>query len=481
MESFLIRPDSQRVVYVADQDEDQVFEVYSVPLGGGTVTKLNDLLVASGDVFAFRIGPGSQQVVYVADQDTTGVDELYSVPLGGGTVTKLNGPLVTGGDVIANFFISPNSGPVLYRADQDTNNVLELYTDILQAELKALFESPLANAVAAGIALIRGWAFDTVAGEVIASVQLFIDGVLDADATCCSERNDVRAAFPAFPAPNTLNSGWGLTKNWGNEASGPHTVRVEITSTSGQVFRESRTVTVVKPGDFGFLDQFTLSGATAGIVGQQLQLASVQIRDSASHATATVDMAYIWQPPSQQFELQTSTVLAQTAAQRTWAFQTWWQALQTLFTPASVSAQGLGLRIAWEGPVAGPVGGVDLVRGWGYEQAPAEELATIRFFIDSVQNAVVVCCSPRPDVAAAFPADVNALLSGWGLTLNWGNLSSGPHTVRIEITSTSGEVLSESRMVTVTEAGTANTAQVTLRLRRDVGAQALRLVRTTTS
>ena len=92
MESFLIRPDSQRVVYVADQDEDQVFEVYSVPLGGGTVTKLNDLLVASGDVFAFRIGPGSQQVVYVADQDTTGVDELYSVPLGGGTVTKLNGP-----------------------------------------------------------------------------------------------------------------------------------------------------------------------------------------------------------------------------------------------------------------------------------------------------------------------------------------------------------------------------------------------------
>jgi hypothetical protein len=200
---------------------DEVDELYSVPLGGGAVTKLNGLLVASGDVFAFRIGPGSQRVVYVADQDATGGDELYSVPLGGGTVTKLNGPLAAGGDVIANFFISPNDGLVLYRADQDTNNVLELYTDILQAELKALFESPLANAVVAGIALIRGWAFDTVAGEAIASVQLFIDGLLDADATCCAERSDVRAAFPAFPAPNTLNSGWGLTKNWGNEASGP--------------------------------------------------------------------------------------------------------------------------------------------------------------------------------------------------------------------------------------------------------------------
>ena len=154
------------------------------------------------------------------------------------------------------------------------------------------------------------------------------------------------------------------------------------------------------------------------------------------------------------------------------------------------------------------------MRGWGYEQAPAGALATVRFFIDEVQNAVVVCCSPRPDVAATFPADVNALLSGWGLTLNWGNLSSGPHTVRIEIMSTSGELFSQSRMVTVvklggfgflssvsltgatislggeeivlsgvtvTEAGTANTAQVTLRLRWDIGAQALRLVSTIAS
>ena len=160
--------------------------------------------------------------------------------------------------------------------------------------------------------------------------------------------------------------------------------------------------------------------------------------------------------------------------------------------------------------MAGPVGGVDLVRGWGYEQAPAEALDTIRFFIDNVENAPVVCCSPRPDVAAAFPADVNALLSGWGLTLNWGNLTAGAHTAHLEYESTTGEtVVSDTRTiivvkpggfgflsavsltgaavsldgeeivlsgVTVTEAGTGNTAQVTLRLRWDIGAQALRLV-----
>ena len=208
-------------------------------------------------------------------------------------------------------------------------------------------------------------------------------------------------------------------------------------------------------------------------------------------------------------------MLAQVSPQRLWAVQSWWQTLQALFAPASVSAQGMGLRTAWEGPVTGPVGGVDLVRGWGYDQAPAEALTTIRFFIDNAQNALVVCCSPRPDVAAAFPADVNALLSGWGLTLNWGNLTAGDHTVQIQFESTTGEtVLSATRTVTViklggftflsalsltgatvgldgeeivlsgvtvTEAGTATTATVTLRLRWDMGAQALRLVSATTT
>ena len=509
-----ISPDSQRVVYGADQDTDAVFELYSVPLAGGAVTKLNGPLVADGNAFIYDISPDSQRVVYRADQETDEEVELYSVPLAGGAVTKLNGPLVADGDVVS-FRIGPASGRVVYVADELTDGVFELFSVILQAELKALFESPVANAVAAGVALIRGWAFDTVTGATIASVQFFIDGVLDTDVTCCSVRDDVLGAFPQFPPANTRNSGWGFTKNWGNETSGAHSVRVEIMSTSGEVFSATRTITVVKPGDFTFLDQFTLSGASAAIVGQQVQLTGVQIRDAASQATATVDTAHTWQPPSQQFELQSSAMMAQASPQRMWAFHTLWQALQELFTPASVVAQGMGLRTSWEGPVVGPVGGVDLVRGWGYDQAPAEELTTIRFFIDNVQNALVVCCSPRPDVAAAFPADVNALLSGWGLTLNWGNLTAGAHTAQIQFESSTGEtVLSDTRTVTViklggftflselsltgasvsldgeeivlsgvtvTESGTGTTATVTLRLRWDMGAQGLRLISATTT
>ena len=124
---FQISPDSTRVVYRADQDTDNVYELYSVPIGGGTVTKLNSTLVSGGDTLDFQISPDSSRVVYRADQDTYRVNELYSVPIGGGKVAKLNSTLVSGGDVF-DFQISPDSSRVVYSADQDTDNVIELYS-----------------------------------------------------------------------------------------------------------------------------------------------------------------------------------------------------------------------------------------------------------------------------------------------------------------------------------------------------------------
>lgn len=126
-----------------------------------------------------------------------------------------------------------------------------------------MFESPEAVPVS-GIAVVRGWSFATQPDARISSVKLFIDGVFNDNIPCCSERNDVQAAFPQYPATNTLNSGWGITFNWGNLNAGTHPVRVEIQNTKGEVLStETSTVTVVKPGNFPFLDQFTLTDALA--------------------------------------------------------------------------------------------------------------------------------------------------------------------------------------------------------------------------
>ena len=69
------------------------------------------------------ISPDAARVVYVADQQTDDVVEVFSVPIGGGTATRLNGPLTAGGDVLGNSpAISPDSDRVAYIADQETLN-----------------------------------------------------------------------------------------------------------------------------------------------------------------------------------------------------------------------------------------------------------------------------------------------------------------------------------------------------------------------
>jgi len=91
------------VVYLADQDTDDMPELYRVPFATpGVSTKLNSPLVSNGEVSSFVVfvTPVGTAVVYTADQDTDTVVELYRVPFATpGVSTKLNGPLVPGGDV----------------------------------------------------------------------------------------------------------------------------------------------------------------------------------------------------------------------------------------------------------------------------------------------------------------------------------------------------------------------------------------------
>lgn len=138
---FGITNDGQRVIYVADQDTDNVKELYRVPIDGSALpTKLNPTLVSGGNVLdtQFRLTPDGNRVVYVADRDADEIFELYSVPVTGPitATVKLNGALTSGGDVgyffpsgtPTFFYITPDSSRVIYFADQDTDNSYELYS-----------------------------------------------------------------------------------------------------------------------------------------------------------------------------------------------------------------------------------------------------------------------------------------------------------------------------------------------------------------
>ncbi len=127
---FEISADSSTVVYVADQETSTVSEIYSVPIGGGAPTKLNGPMVAGGDVhIIFRIAADSSTVVFAADAEKNGTREVFAAPLNGGSVTKLSRNLVDGGRLIAeNYYISPDSTRVIYVADALLEDVAELFS-----------------------------------------------------------------------------------------------------------------------------------------------------------------------------------------------------------------------------------------------------------------------------------------------------------------------------------------------------------------
>lgn len=168
-DDFWIGPDGGRVVYLADQATDGVFELFSAPIDGhAPAVRLHAPLPASYDalegvhftpdgglvVFAIRLprgvlllaapadgsaparalnwpfpqgggvpegssgirfsvatAPGGRHVFFLGEQDTDGVVELYRVPVDSSAPpAKWSAPLVAGGNVDA-FAVSPRPPP----------------------------------------------------------------------------------------------------------------------------------------------------------------------------------------------------------------------------------------------------------------------------------------------------------------------------------------------------------------------------------
>lgn len=150
--SFKISPDGSTVVYHADQESDEVFRLYAVPIGGGapldltgpatlgpgtdfvisadstkvvywdandlysvditggTPAFLNATVPSYRSVFNYRVSPDSTTVVFTLDDTMT---DLYSVPISGGTATQLNAGFLSW---YTYYRISSDSYRVLYRS-----------------------------------------------------------------------------------------------------------------------------------------------------------------------------------------------------------------------------------------------------------------------------------------------------------------------------------------------------------------------------
>jgi Tol biopolymer transport system component len=137
---FQISPDGVFVAYVADQDSDQKFELYVVPVDKGpsdTVIKVSGLAMAGNGIqeldllpgeYAFAWAPDSSRVAYLADQRLAGVVELFSNLPDGSSNIRLS--LLAADRDVKEFAWAPNSTLIAYLANQDSVNSIDLYTTL---------------------------------------------------------------------------------------------------------------------------------------------------------------------------------------------------------------------------------------------------------------------------------------------------------------------------------------------------------------
>src|SRR5262245_14229004 len=113
--------DGTRAVFLADAFEDEVVELFSVSSAGDEPpVRLNEPLVPGGDVKQFELV--SEDVVYLADQEVNDVTHLYVVPIGGGTPVRLDGSAAS----VFNFQLTSDGSRIVYRTDEDGDRLHEL-------------------------------------------------------------------------------------------------------------------------------------------------------------------------------------------------------------------------------------------------------------------------------------------------------------------------------------------------------------------
>jgi hypothetical protein len=368
--------------------------------------------------------------------------------------------------------IDPTTGSTLYAVaggeslsdGTPAGDVLVLQVvEPLPLPILAAFESPEDDQPVSGIGVVRGWAFPTRSDHTLSPAPVFVvdggkGGSYFRSLSCCSERLDVQAAFPQFPAAQTGQSGWGGLFNWGSLSAGSHTLRVALSSGDSigypsQLVPPFRTVTVVKPGDFEFLDRFDLGQAQASINGNELALTGVVVRDVFSHQQKRINVHFRWFTNLQSLGMVRSETVATVAS---------WSNLSRMLT-AVASRVWRGVEVVtpvqaasaiasyWESPNEGQaVSGIGILRGWAFAdeppfnpRRPLPSIQDVVVRVDGAPIAKVFCCAERDDVMVAFPEHENAFQSGWALQFNYGNLSAGSHTISVQLHPASENVPSE--------------------------------------
>lgn len=172
---FTISPLSNKVVYRANQDNDAIYELYSVNTDGtGGTLKVNGSIVIGGSVqsLSFKVTSNGSKVVYIADQNVDEKFELYTSNMDGSANTKISGTIPASGDV-SNFKITSDNLKVVFQSNLAISTVQEIYSVNINGSSLLKVNSTLVNGENVGEYHVRSSAEKVIYAMDKGSVGLY--------------------------------------------------------------------------------------------------------------------------------------------------------------------------------------------------------------------------------------------------------------------------------------------------------------------
>jgi hypothetical protein len=140
VQNFEWEPKSTLIAYIADQDTNEVFELYVSPSDNNTPNVkvsgsmldgkgIKELAPVPSGEFAFAWASNSSRLAFLADRLIDGIDEfeLYTNLPDGTNILKVSGPQGDSSEVV-DFAWAPNSRQIAYRANQNLTTAIDLFT-----------------------------------------------------------------------------------------------------------------------------------------------------------------------------------------------------------------------------------------------------------------------------------------------------------------------------------------------------------------
>ena len=125
--NFKWAPDDSRIAYRADQDTDNVYELYTAsPTGGATVKESGN--PGFNGVIDYKWAPDSNFIAFRKAPDAMSEFELFTAVKAGIDAPVRVSADLTGLRDVTGFKWAPDSSLIAYLADPFSNDVFELFT-----------------------------------------------------------------------------------------------------------------------------------------------------------------------------------------------------------------------------------------------------------------------------------------------------------------------------------------------------------------